>query len=145
MARHENSGKCEKCADIMNRFGVEQNLRSWFTIMQAKYPEAHVSFAGRTKEEQQELFDHKITNAVFGQSPHNYTPSLAIDIFRLVKKEDGTYKAEFSIQWYKDVLIPEKPHNIKWGGEFKNLVDGPHFEVNGWQRVQGKILIWDKG
>jgi hypothetical protein len=136
-SKHVNDGRCQGCIDRLNLYGTDDTLRSWFIIMQAKNPEVHVSVAGRNEADQEACFNAHKSRSHFGESPHNYTPSLAIDLFRI----DSEGNASWSLDWYKENLVSELPNNITWGGKFKGFVDGPHFEVNGWNR-KPRTKIW---
>lgn len=93
---------------------------------------------GRTK-----LFDNYgrrlgiVTNAPGGKSIHNY--GLAFDIVLLLDKDgNGTFetaswdtKADFDKDGKADwmeVVNYLKSHGWVWGGDFKSIVDYPHFE-----------------
>lgn len=69
-----------------------------------------------------------ITNAKPGQSKHEQNPSLALDIGFL----DSNGKQDFSPKHYEQFRDFWKEHSstIIWGGDFKKLVDRPHFEVS---------------
>lgn len=93
---------------------------------------------GRTK-----LFDSKgkrlgvVTKAKGGQSYHNY--GLAFDIVLLIDKDGNGSFESASWDTKTDFDKDEKPdwieivnifknHGYKWGGNFKTIVDPPHFE-----------------
>lgn len=91
----------------------------------------------RTIEEQNELYAQGrtkpgkiVTNARSGSSYHNY--GLAID---LVEIKDN--KANWNFKY--ELLLPfAKKYGFKWGGDFKSLVDKPHFEKtfgHGWRAL----------
>ena len=71
----------------------------------------------------------KITNARAGQSPHNFYPSLAFDIAFLENKK-LSYKAKY-FKEFADIIALYG--GITWGGNFKNLIDLPHFELTNWK------------
>lgn len=84
----------------------------------------------RTFEEQQKLYNQGrttpgniITNAKPGQSYHNY--GLAFDV---VPIENGQVNWN-SKNWDKIGQIG-KSVGFKWGGDFKTIIDKPHFEMN---------------
>lgn len=142
MAKHINSKeqRCEKCLEILNfNCGTDEALKSWFIIMQAKNPELHVSCSGRGEDEQNKAFEEGKSKAKWGESPHNYSPSLAIDVFRI----DSEGKPSWDSDWIKDTLIYEMPGNIEWGGNFKTFKDAPHFQRVQWKKL-AKVLIWRK-
>lgn len=81
---------------------------------------------------QQKLYDQgrkndkpKVTNAPPGSSLHNY--GLAIDVAR--KKDKGF---GFNYRWkegeYDKVVAIAKSLGLRWGGDWKNFKDKPHFE-----------------
>lgn len=92
---------------------------------------------GRTK-----LFDKDgkrlgiVTNAKGGTSPHNY--GVAIDVCWLFKQPDGTYKYDDKKSWstgpnYLKLVQIMKKYGFIWGGDFKTIVDEPHFEIAGFK------------
>lgn len=114
---------------------------------------------GRTK-----LFDAagkrlgKVTNAKGGQSIHNF--GLALDIVLLVDKDgNGTYeaaswdtKADFdkdTVSDWMEVVKYFKSKGWVWGGDWKSIVDPPHFEKtfgHTWRTLQplvtsGKVIV----
>jgi len=94
----------------------------------------------RTIEEQNELFSRGrtkpgkvVTNARGGRSYHNY--GTAIDICLLLKDKDGVYKYDDVKSWqldknFREVVKIFKEAKYTWGGDFKTIVDNPHFENN---------------
>lgn len=82
----------------------------------------------RTIEEQNALYAKgrttpgpKVTNARGGKSYHNY--GLAIDYVIMV---GGALDWNHPLN--KEVIAAFKSKGWKWGGEFKSIVDKPHFE-----------------
>jgi peptidoglycan LD-endopeptidase CwlK len=82
----------------------------------------------RSDEEQTKLFNEGKSNAQAGQSKHNRYPSKAVDI------------APYPIDWndktrFKDLaelmkeVAKEKQIKIVWGGDWKSIIDMPHFEL----------------
>ena len=96
----------------------------------------------RTFEEQEKLFNQrpKVTNARGGQSIHNY--GLAFDfclvqggrtIWDVAKDFDND-----KIPDWMEVVKIFKDAGYKWGGDFKSIVDKPHFEKtfgHSWQQL----------
>lgn len=82
----------------------------------------------RGEVDQNEAYNTGKSKAKWGQSKHNASPSKAVDI------------APYPIDWnnhqgFKDlaskfkVIADHKNIKINWGGDFKNIVDLPHFEL----------------
>lgn len=92
----------------------------------------------RTFAEQDELFaigrtkpGKKVTDARAGQSYHNY--GLAVDIVLILDGKVASWEtgkdfdADSKADWMEIVAIFKK-YGWFWGGDFKKLVDRPHFE-----------------
>lgn len=136
--KHQNNGKCQKCIEIMDKYpNMNKQLRSWFTLFQAKHKEAHVSCAGRGYSDQEAAKAAGASKASYGKSAHNY--NCAIDVFVLLPNKDLYDK-----KWFTEVLAPEVPYFLKWYGEpgcsFPEL---PHLEVREWRGllVQGLCAL----
>jgi len=94
-----------------------------------------VAQAYRSNEEQQVLYDigrtkpgKTVTNAKPGTSFHNY--AAAVDLFFL--KESG--EAYWDVKAFKKVWaiaqeIGLDKEGLVWGGNFKSMVDYPHFQL----------------
>lgn len=96
----------------------------------------------RTFDEQNKLFAQrpKVTNAKGGQSIHNY--GLAFDfcladggrtIWDTVKDFDGD-----KVPDWMEVVKVFKAAGYTWGGDFRSIVDRPHFEKtfgHTWQQL----------
>ena len=92
----------------------------------------------RTIEEQDALYAQGrtipgsiVTKAKGGSSYHNY--GLAIDICWLYKDDNGDYKYDDVKSWkqggnFRKVIEIFKAAGYTWGGDFKSIPDGPHFE-----------------
>ncbi len=77
--------------------------------------------------------DEKVTKAKGGQSLHNY--GIAIDVVEL---KNG--KANWNFDYSKLKPFAQK-QGIDWGGDWKNFVDKPHFEISfgyTWQQLLDK-------
>jgi hypothetical protein len=134
MSKHVNSGQCIHCLEIFQRYpGFHVGLYKWFQDLQQKHPEAHVSCAGRGRQDQEECFNRGASRAHFGQSAHNYNS--AIDLF----KNQGNDIYDRS--WFDLVVKPAMIH-MDWlcwygapGAPFPEL---PHVEVKNWHAMRDK-------
>lgn len=92
----------------------------------------------RDQEAQEEAYHLGNSKAHFGQSPHNYEPSFAVDAAPYVKG--------VGIPWDDLPLFRELAAHIKacadelgidvvWGGNFTSFVDMPHWEIAGWKEM----------
>jgi len=88
----------------------------------------------RGKEDQQRAFTQGKSRARFGQSPHNFTPSLAVDCVPFPLNWDDLDRFDAMglviLTAASDTAVP-----INWGRNFKGIVDYPHFEISGWQQL----------
>jgi hypothetical protein len=136
--KHENNGKCEKCLEIINRYpNPHAELVSWFKEFQVTHPEAHVSCAGRGRDDQEALYLRKASKARWGESAHNY--NAALDLF---ETGGADVKDIYEPKWFKEVLKPALPYWVKWYGEpGSKFFELPHIEVADWRelRMKGQI------
>ena len=91
-----------------------------------------ITSAYRSIAEQNRLYQQgidnpadKVTNAKGGQSYHNF--SLAIDVVE-IRNGKAIYKDEHGAKWPQIAAIG-KAAGFEWGGDFKNFVDRPHFQL----------------
>jgi peptidoglycan L-alanyl-D-glutamate endopeptidase CwlK len=64
----------------------------------------------------------KVTNARAGFSNHNFGTAWDIGLFKA-----KTYLDESPI--YREIGIAARSLGLTWGGDFKSIVDEPHYEV----------------
>lgn len=124
-----------------------------------------LAYTLRTAEEQDELYAQgrtklwdkngrrlgKVTNAKGGQSIHNY--GLAFDIVLLLDRDNdsdfevavwdtkGDFDKDGTADWM-EVVKYLKSKGWKWGGDFKSIVDPPHFEKtfgHTWRTLSAKM------
>lgn len=92
----------------------------------------------RGREEQEAAYRAGKSRARFGQSPHNFAPSLAVDI------------VPYPLDWndlaaFNKMGAVIKKHakklgiNVTWGKDFKTLKDYPHFELTNWRDIKGPL------
>jgi len=138
MAKHTNTDHCAKCEEIILKYGgLFYTLKDWFDKIRIKYPEAHISCAGRNEKDQQEAFARGMSKATFGKSPHNYVPTPALDLFRLDKEG----KASWDKEWYKLVIGENLETNLSWGGNWQSFRDNPHVEISNWRFLRDSEKI----
>ena len=126
--RHINNGSCPRCAEILK--DACEDLQQFHRGFQAQHPDAHVSCSYRPEADQNRAFALGHSKAKFGESPHNFKPSWAIDYFRLTQAGG----ASFDRPWYIATLMPAvKAAGLVSGGDFKSFKDYPHVEVRDWR------------
>lgn len=144
MAKHQNNGSCEKCAEILKR--AHPDLLKWFQPTQRKLPELHCCEGARGYAKQMEYFQAGKSDAPFGKSAHNYVPIVAADLFWII---DG--RASWEPRLYDERLANEIPFFIRWYGDpsvsFKKgskiVRERGHVELRNWRQLlaQGQIAL----
>ena len=89
----------------------------------------------RGKAEQDRAYKNGFSKLEFPKSKHNSTPSLAVDVYPYPTglkditefKKMGKLIKDIAKKLLEEGLIT---HTIKWGGDYKNWKDYPHFELN---------------
>lgn len=134
MIKHENTGRCLKCLQIINLYeGFNLRLKDWFINLQEKHPEVHTSCAGRGMADQESLLLKNATRARWMQSAHNY--NAALDLFVIIKGEKTIYPA----WWFQQVLAKNIPDWIEWYGKpGSKFFELPHVEIKGWKTALAK-------
>ena len=106
------------------------------------YRDVSVLCGYRSNEEQNDMFKKETSKAKAGQSAHNYNPSFAIDIVPYpipMKNNEWDSDAEDWNNLYEIMMFvaEEKGIDLTWGGNWKSLVDKPHYEITNWkEKVQ---------
>ena len=94
----------------------------------AKTEKCAVICGHRGKAEQEKAFASGASKARFGQSKHNSKPSLAVDVVPLPLDWEDIPAFE---KLGEKIMTKAKELGIKvkWGKNFKGLVDYPHWEL----------------
>lgn len=144
MIKHLNTGRCFKCEAIAGKYrGLHEGLWTWFQHVQEKWPDAHLSCAGRGRVDQDRCFKAGQSRATYGQSAHNY--NAAIDIFRVTQQ--GT---NYDPTWFRNAIgnavrehnaCPDVTFKIEWYGEEGSpFYELPHCQVAGWRLLNLKLV-----
>jgi peptidoglycan L-alanyl-D-glutamate endopeptidase CwlK len=96
----------------------------------------------RGEAEQERAFGLHTTKAHFGQSPHNYTPSLAVDCCPNPVNWNDT-KAFLAMGKHIIDVSKKLSIAITWGADWdgdgnllnNHFTDMPHFELTGWRQM----------
>ena len=89
----------------------------------------------RSPERQLLMHSQGHSKALPGQSPHNYEPSLAVDIapWPIDWEDKGRF---YRLAGVMEACAKEEQVDIEWGGDFKSFFDGPHFQLKGWKDLK---------
>ena len=133
--KHTNNGNCAECAELFDAYrGFFEPLRAWFEAFQKAHPEAHISCAGRGRQQQEDAYNHKLSRAQYGESAHNW--NIAIDLF-------VNYAADiYDKTWFNTVLKNALTPDIEWYGEpGAQFWELPHCEWRSWRDLRDQGLI----
>lgn len=134
--KHENNGSCGACKETLKN--ATPALVAWFSAEQARNPELHCSCAYRDSAGQAAALASGNSKASFGQGPHNYKPSMAIDLYH----RDSHGNATWPFEMFRE-LATRKPHDIEWGADWNDngrtddekFKDSPHFQIKNWPKL----------
>jgi peptidoglycan L-alanyl-D-glutamate endopeptidase CwlK len=103
----------------------------------------------RGKADQEKALRGGFSNAHFGDSAHNYTPAIALDVCPYPVNWENR-KAFIALS--KVVLAKAKALGvpIRWGGDWdgdgnmkdQTLMDLPHYELNPWRTYAAKSKLY---
>lgn len=131
--RHHNDGpECHLCNGMLR--DAHPYLQEWWKRVKAAHESAHLSCVWRGASDQNKAYLDGKSRARWPHSKHNVTTpkgepySLALDVFQI----DADGVARFSWLFYKliDKENREAREPIIWGGNFKAISDGCHFELS---------------
>ena len=123
---HTSDPMCPLCEHKLE--AAHDILKDWFkTHVKPKYPDAHVSWAHRNKDDQERAFADGHTILHYPHSKHNQLPSLAIDLFEIDDSGAAVWNPKFFLDLNADTELLGVP--ILWGGRFKKIGDADHFEL----------------
>ncbi len=134
---------------------LAKRVRAMVNDLKAQGINVRVTDGLRTVEEQNELYKQGrtkpggiVTNAKGGSSFHNY--GLAVDLVPMV---NGKANYNVSNDTWNKIGETGKKYGLEWGGDFKSIVDKPHFQMSGGERPKdllptlnqgGLQAVWDK-
>lgn len=110
----------DKAREFINRVEKELGIKLRATSTLRTYAEQDELYAqGRTKK------GGIVTNAKGGQSNHNF--GTALDVVPIV---NGQADWKTSADTWSKIAKVGKAVGFDWGGDWKSIVDKPHFEMN---------------
>lgn len=119
----------------INAVGLDIELKEFLLFIEDKIPDSTITCTVRTLKEQQECFANRTSklDGVIKKSKHQVGKA-----FDIVPYPNLWQSKE--IEWkslnndIKNALVEfnstrDKKLNLKWGEEWKNFVDKPHYEI----------------
>lgn len=131
MSVHQDGATCPGCETKLHE--AHPSLVGWFHRVKAKYINAHVAWAFRDREQQNQcVLDGKSTFP-WPKSEHNVTVggkpcSRALDLFQIDEDGVARWAPGFFVQLNQDNVAAKEP--ILWGGRWKTLGDRDHFSLD---------------
>ncbi len=126
-AAHLNKAQCAACDQIVTL--CSEDLQKWFHSERAEDLSLHALSSYRGKDRQEAHFQAGRSKAHFGESPHNYSPSRALDVVFVVQGQNSWNLVKL------DTMAKRAPSNIEWGGYWKDFKDNPHFQEREWKTM----------
>jgi hypothetical protein len=124
---HLNQAQCASCDQILAE--CSEPLQQWFYSERTENFSLHATTGYRGQKQQEASFQEGRSKAHFGESPHNYFPSRAVDLVFIVKGKNVWTPAEY------EPVAKRAPANIEWGGYWKDFKDIPHFQERDWKEM----------
>ncbi len=122
-----------KAAEFMNRVEKELGIKLRLASGYRSIAEQNALYAqGRTKP------GSIVTNAKGGSSYHNY--GLALDVVEV--RPDGS--VNWNTNWAAIAKIG-KQVGFEWGGDFKSIVDKPHFQMSFGKSTSQLMALYNAG
>ncbi len=104
-----------------------------------KHTDCKVLCGMRTESEQELAFLNKHSDVQWPNSKHNSRPSMAADVVKypIVWPDEKIEVKDYVKQWgriYRFAgfvlgVASQMDIKLKWGGDFKNFIDSPHFQL----------------
>lgn len=118
-----------------DRFGAHPDILEFekrlVTRMRKQYVPLFCLTCWRGEAEQNSAFVRGVSNARFGQSPHNF--GCAVDIIHGTKGYDLDRRSWELLGHIGKEISVQSGIEITWGGDFKSLFDPAHWELKEWK------------
>ena len=125
--KHANYKTCPLCEEKLKL--AHEDLGYWFhNRVKPYWPDAHISWSHRDKENQERAFKEGKTTLHFPDSLHNKLPAMALDLFQINEKGLAVWDKMFFGGLAR--LIKNEGWQIRWGGDWETFKDYGHFEMN---------------
>lgn len=89
----------------------------------------------RGQKDQEEALSSGNSRAAFGHSAHNFGAA-----FDCVPVIDGKPTWEAPDELWEKIGMAGKKFGLEWGGDFKSILDKPHFQVADWENKHFELF-----
>jgi peptidoglycan L-alanyl-D-glutamate endopeptidase CwlK len=96
----------------------------------------------RSEVEQEADFKKGVTHAHWGESPHDFNPSFAVDCAPLPLDWNNTNSFATMASHIKDAA-KSIGVEVTWGGDWHTIKDHPHIELTNWRKLAKHIVNLD--
>lgn len=121
----------QKSLDILNQ--SHPDLIRLFKEVIKEY-DCSVICGYRGEKEQEEAFRNGYSKAHWKQSPHNFSPSLAVDVIPY-PKDWNDIKRFKELAGITKIKAVDMGIEIDWGGDWENFRDYPHYQIHNWLKL----------
>lgn len=114
---------------------IRNKVREFINKAEKAGYKLRVTSGYRTYQEQQKLYDQGrtapgtiVTRAKPGESSHNF--ATAVDVVEIKDGQLWGFAKDYPQERWKKIAAIGKSVGFAWGGDWKDFVDMPHFEMN---------------
>lgn len=120
------------CDPASGRFLIGEFEKAFVSKLRKRGMPFYAHNMVRTWEEQDALFDRKVSKARGGQSPHNY--GMAVDVVHCERHWDLSEEAWEIVGHTGKEVAKRLRIDIEWGGDW-SFYDPAHWELAGWKAI----------
>lgn len=113
-----------------NLASADLRLRGVFHAV-VKHFDCSIVCGHRDREAQELAFKEGKSKARWGKSPHNRSPSMAVDAIPYPSGYEDEKRME-RFAGYVQATANMHGIHLTWGGDFKSIHDPAHFEIENW-------------
>lgn len=131
ISHHKNDPVCPLCEEKL--VTAHPDLAQWFRgHVKLKFEDAHISWAWRSREDQELMFKEGRTRAHWPSSAHNAMEgdkpcARALDLFQIGADNVARFSGKFYLA--VNLMIESAGSPIDWGGKWKSFGDADHFQL----------------
>ena len=125
---HQSGDVCPGCDSKL--LTAHPDLQTWFRALKPQFLDAHISWAFRDEESQNQAFSDGKSKFKWPYSDHNHMEngvpcSRALDLFELSPDYTALFPPGF--YWRINEFNKQNYPGLLWGGQWKSFKDTDHF------------------